>query len=83
MVANPARPLQWEWPTDGEYSEKAWKRITRPIEKMETKFSALQTTKKRKKKAKSKRQKKEIHNQQTRGNQPHRILRILNRGLCV
>nr|AHN14863.1 ORF4 [Rodent Torque teno virus 1]AHN14867.1 ORF4 [Rodent Torque teno virus 1]AHN14871.1 ORF4 [Rodent Torque teno virus 1] len=83
MVANPRRPMQWEWPADGECDEAAWRRITRPIEETQHTFSAFQGQKKVQKKAKVKREKEKVHNKQEHRHQLDRILRILNRVICI
>nr|AHN14895.1 ORF4 [Rodent Torque teno virus 1] len=83
MVANPRRPMQWEWPESGECSEADWRRITRPIEKTQHAFSAFQNQKKVQKKAKIKREKEKVHDKQEHRHQLDRVLRVLNRLICV
>nr|AHN14899.1 ORF4 [Rodent Torque teno virus 1]AHN14903.1 ORF4 [Rodent Torque teno virus 1]AHN14911.1 ORF4 [Rodent Torque teno virus 1] len=83
MVASPGAPMQYEWPEDGEYSEEAWERITRPLEEVPQTFAHFQATKKTKKKTHHERKKKKIHKRKTSRHQLDGLLGILNRLLCV
>nr|AHN14878.1 ORF4 [Rodent Torque teno virus 1] len=83
MVANPRRPMQWKWPASGECDDADWNRITRPIEEAQFAFSAFQGQKKVQKKTKVKREKEKIHDEQEYRHQLDRVLRILNRLVCV
>nr|AHN14907.1 ORF4 [Rodent Torque teno virus 1] len=83
MVASPGAPMQYDGPADGEYSEEAWERITRPLEEDPKTFAYFQATKKSKKKAHSKRKKKKVHHLKAHRHQLDGILGVLNRLLCL